>query len=399
MWRPNDVEALRARLRAGDLEESQTFDGKRELGSNNVDIAVDVCAMTVACGVLVYGIAENSGGTRLTEASPIPLEGARERINQIATNSIAEPPQIEIASLEEPDQPGMGYVIVTIPPSSRAPHQIVVKGKSYGRFYGRDATGNRVLTQSEVAALYARRDQIEGDGRLDMERELRDWCPEAFDAELGRVCIALRARPAMRDDGLTKRAAGPAGASNVETMLSQVTGAGAGLQIGEYEPNLRGLVGLWRLEDADHWGSRWVGRDQAIELAMLVSRGGQAVLFGRRVGDTLSDDIVVFEEAVAGLTAGFLKIMGDLYGRAGYLGPVDVGVIVRPLRGTVGAIPRHQLRGRPYPRDQFSRQTRFAAGQLEAYPKPSARTLVGDLMTAFVGEGYDPFAEASWIVR
>jgi len=400
MWRPADVNELHARLRAGDLEESQAFDGKRELGSDNTRIAVDLCAMTAAGGVILYGVGENAGGTRLTDPSPIPLEGARERLSQIAQTSIAEPVTPEITTLEEPGQPGVGYVVVSIPPSVRAPHQVIAKGKYLGRFYGRDGTGNRVLTEAEVAALYARREKIERDADLQLEHELRGWYPELFDGVTDRVCIALRARPLMGDDGLTKRAAGALGASSVNNVLNHITGEGGKAQIGQFEPNLGSIVGHWRLDDADHWAAKALGRDERIELAMRVGRDGQAALFGRRVGATnQSLQLVVFEHAIAGLAAGFLRALGGLYQRAGYLGAVDVGVIVKPLRGVIGSIPLRQLHGRPYPTDEFVRQARFTAGQLRDAPSSGAQELVGDLMTALVGEGYDPFAEASWIPR
>jgi hypothetical protein len=132
MWRPSTVSELQAQLASGDLEETQSFDGKRELGTDNARIAVDLCAMTVAGGVIIYGIGENASRTRLSVAAPIPLAGTRERISQIAQTSIAEPPQLEITTLEEPGRPGEGYLIVSVPPSPRAPHQISVKGKVPG---------------------------------------------------------------------------------------------------------------------------------------------------------------------------------------------------------------------------------------------------------------------------
>ena len=158
MWTPDDVSELYARLRAGTLEETATFDGKREIPEDATSTAVDVCAMTVQGGVILYGVGEDPAGTRLEKATPIALDGARERVAQIVETSIAEPPQISLRTLEEPGQPGRGYLVV-VPPSPRAPHQIVAKGKYEGRFYGRGATGNRILTEAEVGALFARRER------------------------------------------------------------------------------------------------------------------------------------------------------------------------------------------------------------------------------------------------
>ncbi|MGI8595479.1 MAG: hypothetical protein ACR2ML_14150 [Solirubrobacteraceae bacterium] len=63
MWVPRDVAELRARLQGGTLEETTTFDGKRELPKDNASTAVDLCAMTVQGGVILYGIDEEPSGT------------------------------------------------------------------------------------------------------------------------------------------------------------------------------------------------------------------------------------------------------------------------------------------------------------------------------------------------
>lgn len=195
MWAPDDVAELHARLRAGTLEETAIFQGKREIPKDPTSTAVDVCAMTVQGGVILYGVGEVPAGTRLTEPPPIELEGARERVAQIVDISIAEPPQISVRALEEPEQPGSGYLAVVVPPSPRAPHQIVAKGKYEGRFYGRGATGNRILTEAEVGALFARRERWEQREVLGLEREFDEWAVESAERDRGRVCQILKAVP------------------------------------------------------------------------------------------------------------------------------------------------------------------------------------------------------------
>src|SRR4051812_28439433 len=90
-----------------------------------------------------------------TRPLPIALAGARERIDQIVGSSIQEPPDTQIIELPLGSDPARGYIVVVVPRSARAPHQVVVKDNY--RFYGRGATGNRMLGQAEVDALYARR--------------------------------------------------------------------------------------------------------------------------------------------------------------------------------------------------------------------------------------------------
>jgi hypothetical protein len=127
MWRPTDEQSIVRSAEGGDLQESHSFDAKAELPPpgrrKNRDLATDVAAMTVDGGTLVYGVGEDNEG-RPTVAGPIPLVGQRERVDQIVQTLISEPPRIEIEAIESADDPSRGYIVVSIPPSPRAPHQV-----------------------------------------------------------------------------------------------------------------------------------------------------------------------------------------------------------------------------------------------------------------------------------
>src|SRR5215211_4692971 len=118
MWVPKSVEEIEAAVRAGTLEETQSFDAKATLPPprRNRDLAEDVAAMTVAGGVLLYGIGEDAHGKPAVLA-PIELSGVRERIDQVVQTSIAEPPYIEVREFDTRGQPNRGYVVVIVPPS------------------------------------------------------------------------------------------------------------------------------------------------------------------------------------------------------------------------------------------------------------------------------------------
>jgi hypothetical protein len=49
MWVPDSAAELERALSQGGLEETATFEGKREIGKHE-DVAVDVCAMTCRAG-------------------------------------------------------------------------------------------------------------------------------------------------------------------------------------------------------------------------------------------------------------------------------------------------------------------------------------------------------------
>lgn len=390
MWVPESIDELHARLRDGTLQESTTFDGKRELGSNNASIAVDLCAMTVQGGVIVYGVDENDAGTALTQPAPIPLSGVRERVAQIAQTAIAEPPDLDLRLLEEPNSSGRGYLVALVPPSARAPHQIVLRGKYEGRFYGRGATGNRILGEADVAALFARRARLEQRPQLDLPAELRDWLGNRLDRG-HRVAMLVKAVPVMGDDALLERVAGPPGASNVLNQIGYAMRAGhEKVGFGRVDPNLDQLSS-WSRRDADHWASIYSPRGE-VEIAMTLARDATATAVSARVGDTTRDRTVLFEDGVADLVAGVAAVHGDLLQRARYLGPVDLAVLVTPLKGVFSFRHAELLGGPPYPAAAYERRHRFAAGQLANDPVAIGRALIGDLTTAMVGDGFDPYA-------
>ena len=64
MWRPKDEQTIVSAATAGDLEETHSFDAKAALPPEgdkrkSHDLAVDVAAMTVDGGTLLYGVRED----------------------------------------------------------------------------------------------------------------------------------------------------------------------------------------------------------------------------------------------------------------------------------------------------------------------------------------------------
>ena len=171
MWIPKTEEEIVEVVTSGSLEESAVFDAKRELPAKNknLEIAKDIAAMATDGGVLIYGIAEDED-RRPTGPNPIPLAGQPERISVIVQTSIAEAPRIVISTIPTADDPSVGYLVVVVPASERAPHMVVAREDN--RFYGRTATGNTVLTEAQVARLYERRHQWEVDGEALLAQEI-----------------------------------------------------------------------------------------------------------------------------------------------------------------------------------------------------------------------------------
>jgi len=208
MWIPASAAEIERAATARELRETASFDAKKTLPipARNECLAVDVAAMSTDGGVLLYGVGEDRSGQPVTP-SPIPLAGAKERVDQIVQTSIAEAPHIEIREYPTGADASVGYLLVVIPQSARAPHQVTVGGNL--RFYGRGATGNRVLTEGEIARLYERRRAWEQDAedcwtepssdRDSPRRRIRDCSmpsPPPF-SRITRSGIGLAREPAV----------------------------------------------------------------------------------------------------------------------------------------------------------------------------------------------------------
>jgi hypothetical protein len=64
MWVPKTTDELENAVGSGDLAETPTLDFKEKLPpkSKNLDLAIDIDAMTPDGGVLIYGVAEDEHG-------------------------------------------------------------------------------------------------------------------------------------------------------------------------------------------------------------------------------------------------------------------------------------------------------------------------------------------------
>lgn len=394
MWMPTTEQEILAAIEAGDVGETATFDAKRELPGKgkSKDLAIDVAAMANDGGVLLYGVGEDEDD-RPTVPRPFKLAGARERVDQIVRTSISEPPDVQVREIPSDDDPSLGYLVVAVSPSQRAPHMVTV-GKEY-RFYGRSDTGNVPLTEGEVARLYERRQrwEVDRDAMLDGAIESAPIPPHEDFAYLHLV-----ARPVVPDEDLYDRASeGQQAMQFLSGLISAASSAGA---FSSFSPDLYGGHNYERRADgwAASWGLgiEWKEReDPSSVLDLVVGLDGSGRMFCGRAAERRPDHFLIFEPLVAGLTAKFLAVMGGLYAAGGYSGPVDVGVAVTGLKGGVS----YHLRGNPwvertpYDRDEYRRTARLPASRLVGDPRGAARTLVLPLLRAVTLDSYDPFSD------
>jgi hypothetical protein len=399
MWKPADIDQFEAAVESGMLEERHDFDAKRQLPSNNKELAKDLAAMSTDGGSLIYGVGEDDNGQpRLLAA--IELDGAGERIDQVAEQSISGSLRVEFVHLRRPDQPGTGYLMVVIPASPEAPHQVTV-GEDR-RFYRRSDTGNRKLSEPEVARLYERR---AAHGR-DRDDQLDEWiasapAPGHGDSRVG--FLHAFAAPALPDDELWDRAVKARGEEQV--LLKELRDAAASASLARWGGVDLTSPANWTRRGAETWSlerpelepGRTVPRpairaDLSMDGRAYLLQGDAAGMEQRHPGEPL---FVLYGRGIALTLAQFMALAGALYEAGGLYGPVDVGMAVTGIEGAVSA---HSLgdrffAGSPYGEDSARRTERCDARDLRERPQAVSQRLLARLFSASFGRDFDPLAE------
>lgn len=398
MWIPGDAAEIERAARAGELVETPTFDAKADLPAptKNASLAVDVAAMSTDGGVLLYGVGEDEHG-QPTVPLPIALAGAADRIGQIVATSISEVPYIDVRTYALPDDQARGYLLVVVPQSARAPHQATV-GQDY-RFYGRGATGNRRLTEGDVARLYERRQSWAVD-REELLAECIATAPLQPDPAFGYVYAF--ARPVAPDKDLWDRAV--EAHEHERNLLRALSAAAAASPIaGSFDPSFVGSQD-WQRQGADWWRlSKWpqsyygdpeILKDPSRLLEVAFSIDGRGRLFcGSATRVWRNNKRRIMEVIIAGTMSGFLSMLGALYRDAGYHGAVDVGVAVTNLHGAGSLAMQGDFSERFYGASEFTNTARWSAAEL-LDPEQRTRDLLGRFFEASTGRPrYDPFAD------
>jgi len=402
VWVPRSESELVEVIQAEELAETATFDAKVALPKKgkSKDLAIDVAAMANDGGTLLYGVDEDEQGRPIVP-SPIDLSGAAERVDRIVRSCISEPPTVEIHSIPTAENPAVGYLVVAVPPSPRAPHMVTVDKEH--RYYGRSATGNVRLSEGEVARLYERRRSWEVDREVILNEAIARAPLEPRD---DFAYLHLVARPVVPDEGLLDRAKGD---QHVAQFLNSLFTVAVSEEVfsrsnaKSYYPDLSEDNTFDRRSDgwvtSQGLGVEWQNyEDPKLVLEFEIGLDGSARLFcGRAADRDRGGLLLILEDLVAGLTARFLCVLGSLYASGSYHGPADVGLAVTGLRGGITYAlrnhPRFQFSPSPFDKDKYSRTGRFMASMLKNDPRGCARKLVLPLAQATTQELYDPFAQ------
>jgi hypothetical protein len=386
MWIPASTADIEAAAKSGDLRETAGFDGKRQLpvAAKNASLAVDVAAMSTEGGALLYGVGEDEN-KRLTVCDPFTLAGAAERVDQIVQTSIMEPPYIEQHPFPTEGDPSVGYLLVVVPQSARAPHQVIVGGEY--RFYGRGSTGNRLLTENEIALLYQRRQAWEQDADELLQRAIDR---SRFNGPLSGGVLIASVAPVAAEPLVWERAVTAAG-GRIELQSALKTAVVS-----------QAVSGLHNFSNQTSWEQ--LGSDQlrlttlrptqlgdelplyALDVELRVDGTGEFSCGGVVWARSESSEAQFQEANAADNFASFLMLMSTLYEFAGHRGSVDVGISLTGLAGAHSStIPAHAFLHNPYKAAEYRRTRRVSTGELRDTKEVTA-AMLGPLFAITTGD-------------
>lgn len=385
MWIPESTSEIVSRAESGDLEETASFDAKREVYRSSKKLAKHIAAMSTDGGTLLFGVDEDENG-QPTCLSPVDLDGTPERISNIVETCIAEPPEVNIRAYESEDDPSKGYIAVAVPASERAPHMLIKNNDN--RFYGRNAKGTRRLSEGDVARLYARRERWERDRDAWLDEIVAD---APFEPTEDQGYLHVGVRPLLTKRGLLERAAGGGGKEKMTRVVHQLISNTDQVSVGGMgaHPPFRAAPGRWQ---PDGW-SVSMGADPSREryeprntLDLHLREDGEVRLFCGRAADTRGDDLMLMDLLIAEHCVRCLFLSGNLYHSAGHYGTVDVGVAVTGIEGAKplsnDSSNRFFTADHSLEQDQYHRTMRCHAPTLFKNAKGVAADLVGPLLRA-----------------
>lgn len=392
-WIPTTEEELRTAVQDGRLQEDHRTDFKellKEGKSANRELAKDIASFANDGGVLIFGVADEATDASDDRLRPLQVDGLRERIDQVARSALQPPLSVRVRVIPSSQSDDLGYLLVEIPASPEAPHQVE------GRYFGRSDSTSRILSDAEVRAVMDLRTRSRGaiDQLLNWEIE-RDPMPVA-ERSHGHLYVVAQPRYANEDQLLVALEASGRRAS---TILDERVRHGppfARLNSG-WSPDLNAGTGPV-IRRARGWAmhSHHVAQDRTVtatnafyEYSLLdfeIDEDGTLHLVcGHATAPNPhnSDESVIILSVIAGLTARVLLTAAELAALMGYSGPWDCGVAVDGLRGGVESslmrdpigVPRSALYSESYYRQTASTQT----WTLEEGVAPVVHQLLGRL--------------------
>ncbi|WP_127355717.1 AlbA family DNA-binding domain-containing protein [Actinacidiphila soli] len=122
----------------------------------HTEIARDMASMATRGGYLVLGVAEDKSTTPpVFSPHPMPLPpGIKDDLDHVAKDRITPSLYVEVTPMEDPANPGTGFILIEIPGSEHAPHM------TDERYFGRSDSGRTTLSDDQVERLMLQRAQL-----------------------------------------------------------------------------------------------------------------------------------------------------------------------------------------------------------------------------------------------
>jgi Putative DNA-binding domain len=351
MWLPTSAEALISAIDDNVLpHESATIEVKAALPEKkaNRDIAVDVAAMATDGGVIVYGVREDKQTSSYT-AEPLVLSGAKDRISDVVSSHLREHVEFDVRLLPLASDLSRGFVLIDVPASVRAPHMVEVRGEH--RYYGRVPGGNQMLTESQVARLYERRQRAEEEALSAIDALIAKAPLEPAPAVRGDLHLLIRpllSEASLRDqlwegreeEEIRKTVA--AAFNGIQFASASESGLSEFLQFAHPAPTLEGYE-LYNtpIERPDEVIDRYVERIEVLDdgttryFCAAVAQQWQQSAWQPSIATP--GMLVFLDVKAARRTAHLVLFAGLMLTEAGYRGPVDVSLALTSIDGSVSS--------------------------------------------------------------
>ncbi|WP_331751947.1 ATP-binding protein [Streptomyces chartreusis] len=173
---PDDLtEADLQRAVDNQIPESVDLDWKKDFykgtDAGKKELAKDVSAMAnTVGGMVVIGVDDNKQDHAHSLSAFEPVQGhGEEWIRSVLANWIQPVvPHVGVRAVKSADDEGKIYWVLTVPPSTQAPHAVAAPGNDYNfRVHVRHGTTTRTLAESEIAQRY--RDRFQA-ASIDVDR-------------------------------------------------------------------------------------------------------------------------------------------------------------------------------------------------------------------------------------
>jgi hypothetical protein len=381
-WTPATWAEVVEAAAGGLLDESHWVDLKRELATGkasvNTDLAKDLASFAVDGGLLIIGIEDHD--SHAGAVCGTPLAGLADRIDQIARDKVRPSLTVRSHQIENPDAPGVGCLLVHVPPSPLAPHMVDYT------YYGRGDRANIRLADEQVRAIIADRHRARGDV-LDAlgAMVVNDPIPAR---EFGHLYLLAQPEAAPSEclvDFLDRR-----DAHDIvnRTLLSiQAAREGEG-----FEPDLVSLPHSIRRAEGTAFTTLSPAytpyERTAVDLEVRED-GGVRLTCGAGVTNENPERFmhetkrVVFPGIARGLTRSFVAFAGALgKEHAAYQGQWQLALRIDKTTGAYSADALHSFTASltPYSRDFYERTTTATTEELVTSPADVAGRLVNPLL-------------------